>query len=37
MSNLYMDKEYVIAGYVIGDEATNTWNNPNFLGLFHST
>ena len=25
MSNLYMDKEYVIAGYVIGDEATNVF------------
>lgn len=25
MSNLYMDKEYVIAGYIIGDEATNVF------------
>ena len=25
MSNLYMDKEYVIAGYIIGDETTNVF------------
>lgn len=29
MSNLYMDKEYVIAGYIIGDETTNVFQAIN--------